>query len=180
MCVSSSDPPDGLTWDHLFHSEPSRAGPEVPHFERDQRVGPLTAVSSTISSPGSRNSRQVVKLGKCTSPSRAFTHEILFWPVGIEEFGEFLRFLEIVTRSYILKLPTFDSFDKAEHSSQADYARTANTGLTGLYAALTFNRATLWCGHLRSAPDSMTRNRPHCFAVFEKSSPLSTCATKML
>jgi len=52
--------------------------------------------------------------------SGAVTHEILSGPVRIEEFREFLHFLEAVARSYIFKLPARDSFDKAEHSSQPD------------------------------------------------------------
>jgi hypothetical protein len=64
--------------------------------------------------------RQGVKLGECTLPSGAFAHGILAWPLRIEEFREFLRFLKRVARSYVFKLPAGDSFDKAEHGSQTD------------------------------------------------------------
>src|SRR6516164_11518562 len=37
---SSSYPPDRLTWDQHFDSEPLRHGPEVPHIECNQRISP--------------------------------------------------------------------------------------------------------------------------------------------
>ena len=127
----------------LLRGQDHRACSPVAQLTEETRRRTCPVSSTVASEVGSY-------WGNCTFPSGAFTHEILSWPVRIKEFREFLRFLEVVARSYVFKLPALDSFDKAEHSSQTELCPGDRTGLVGLYSAFAFNRATLWCDTVRA------------------------------